>query len=210
MKNDDRDKTPEELLDEFLLRQVEEGLDFESFVAEHPEHRQELYRLIELVPIDLSASEPSSLFYSPPTNRLANWSSDFSPGNRISGFELVRPLGRGGMGEVWEAYQETLDRNIALKFIRSSSASQPYVDRFHTEAKAGGRLNHPNVISVYDHGNADGRHWISQELIENGCTLADTIAKFKSGGTMDTAYYRRVAHCLIRVAAKRHCPKTQA
>ena len=193
-------KEAERLLETFLVRQVEEGLDFESFVAKHPAYEDELRRLVALVPVDLGGADPSSLFYSRVPRRLGDWSSDLSPGRHIAGFQLVRPLGRGGMGEVWEAHQEALDRNVALKFIRADSVTEPYVSRFRTEAKAGGRLNHPNIVSVYDHGQTEGRHWLAQELVANGCTLFDTLARYRENDPRDRDYYRHVAGFVAQIA----------
>ena len=71
-------------------------------------------------------------------------------GNR---YRLLRPLARGGMAEVWQAHDETLDRDVAIKLLHTHLASDPdFVERFRREARAVARLAHPNVVAVYDTG----------------------------------------------------------
>ena len=87
----------------------------------------------------------------------------------IGRFEIQRRVGSGGMGVVYAAYDPRLDRNIALKVLRSD-ADPSMGEQILDEARAAARIQHPNVVSVFDSGEDDGRVWIAMELID-GCTL---------------------------------------
>jgi serine/threonine protein kinase len=80
-----------------------------------------------------------------------------SPGTRLGPYEVVAPLGAGGMGEVYRARDPKLGREIAVKVLPSATASDPdRRQRFELEARAASALNHPNILTVYDIGEADG------------------------------------------------------
>ncbi|HEY7400752.1 MAG TPA: Stk1 family PASTA domain-containing Ser/Thr kinase [Actinomycetota bacterium] len=97
-------------------------------------------------------------------------------------YRLEASIGSGGMAEVFRAFDTTLDRPVAVKILAPQYATDPgFVDRFRREAQAAARLNHPNVVSVYDSGSDDGTHFIVMEYIE-GRTLADFLAR---GGRLD-------------------------
>ena len=87
-------------------------------------------------------------------------------------------LGGGGMGKVYLACDEVLDRDVALKVLREQYAeSDEFVERFEREAKAAASLNHPNIVSVYDRGKTgDGAYYIAMEHVPGG-TLKDRILK---------------------------------
>lgn len=91
-------------------------------------------------------------------------------------YELGALVGTGGMGEVYAGRDTKLDRAVALKFLRKDMASQQDLrSRFEAEARAAGRLSHPNVVGVFDTGEHDGAPYIVMELL-NGRTLADEAA----------------------------------
>ena len=88
-------------------------------------------------------------------------------GRRLGGFTVERELGRGGMGIVVLARQQSLDRPAVLKRIHSELASNPELEaRFEREAVAAGRLHHPNVVSVYDRFQYRGAHYIATEYVD--------------------------------------------
>jgi serine/threonine-protein kinase len=99
-----------------------------------------------------------------------------SPGTRVGPYEIVAPIGAGGMGEVYRARDPKLDRDVALKILLSDLASSSeHLRRFEYEARAASALNHPNIVSIYDVGR-DGNHaYIAMELIE-GKDLRDLTA----------------------------------
>jgi eukaryotic-like serine/threonine-protein kinase len=91
-------------------------------------------------------------------------------------YELHRRLGRGGMAEVYLARDQMLDRAVAVKVLFPALATDPgFVERFRREAQSAAGLNHPNIVSVYDWGEANGTYFIVMEYVE-GETLAELIA----------------------------------
>jgi serine/threonine protein kinase len=92
-------------------------------------------------------------------------------------YELGEIIGVGGMGEVRAAHDLTLDRPVAIKFLRPHLAPTPDIRaRFDTEAKAAARLNHPNIVGVFDSGEDEGVPFIVMERL-SGRTLADRLAE---------------------------------
>jgi serine/threonine protein kinase len=92
-------------------------------------------------------------------------------------YRLVRMIGSGGMGTVWEAEDETLGRPVAVKVLSESlAAGERAVRRFEREARAAARLSGPNIAAVYDFGRSEGRPYIVMELVR-GETLADRLAR---------------------------------
>jgi serine/threonine-protein kinase len=90
-----------------------------------------------------------------------------TPGTTIGPYEITGWIGAGGMGEVYRARDPRLGRAVALKVIAENFATDPgRVQRFEQEARAAGRLNHPNIVAVYDTGVSDGRPFIVSELLE--------------------------------------------
>ncbi|GGQ13309.1 hypothetical protein GCM10010249_35100 [Streptomyces roseolilacinus] len=83
-------------------------------------------------------------------------------------YRLREPIGRGAMGEVWRAYDETLARPVAIKLLLTQESDPTAVQRFRLEARTAGRLNHPHVVSVLDFGEHDGRLFLVMELVEGG------------------------------------------
>jgi serine/threonine protein kinase len=75
----------------------------------------------------------------------------FTTGSRIRPYDIIAPLGAGGMGEVWRARDERLGRDVAIKVLLAELASDPErVKRFEKEARATGSLNHPKILSIHE------------------------------------------------------------
>ena len=90
-------------------------------------------------------------------------------------YELHRRLGRGGMAEVFLARDQLLDRPVAVKVLFPEFATDPaFVERFRREATAAANLNHPNIVGVYDWGEADGTYFIVMEYVD-GRTLSEIL-----------------------------------
>src|SRR5262245_34552471 len=100
-------------------------------------------------------------------------------GRQIGAYQIINQVGRGGMGEVYLALDARLGRQVALKLLppRFTEDAQR-VQRFRQEARAASALNHPNILTIYEIGEFEGRHFIATEFIE-GRTLRELI---KNGG----------------------------
>ncbi len=94
------------------------------------------------------------------------------PGSRLGRYQILEQIGRGGMATVFRAYDPELDRHVAVKVLPSFQAEDPtFVERFRQEAQSIARLNHPNIIQVYDFGEDKGFTFIVMEYVTGG-TLA--------------------------------------
>ncbi len=130
---------------ELFLDHVDSGAANEALLAEHADLR-------ELLEPMLAPSEPRA---------------PVDGGQTLGDFRLVRELGRGGMGVVYEAWQRSLDRRVALKVLAPALVAEPAsIARFRREAAAVARLRHPGIVEVFGFGNDDGRHWFAMEHID--------------------------------------------
>ncbi len=118
----------------------------------------------------------------------------FSPGTKLGPYELLGSIGAGGMGEVYRARDTRLDREVAIKVLPDSVASDTErLQRFQSEARAVAALNHPNILAIYDVGESDGTRYTVSELLE-GQTLRDDLA----GGALGP---RRTIEYTLQIAA---------
>src|SRR5213594_3901861 len=94
-------------------------------------------------------------------------------GTRLGPYEVVAPLGAGGMGEVWRGRDTRLDRSVAIKILPADfAANAQFKLRFEREAKTISQLNHPNICTLYD----VGENYLVMELLQ-GETLADRLMR---------------------------------
>jgi serine/threonine protein kinase len=123
------------------------------------------------------------------------------PGTRFGAYEIVAPIGKGGMGVVYRAHDVRLNRDVALKLLPETSGSDPAaVARFRFEAQAASALNHPHILTIYDIGETDEeppRRYIAMEYIA-GDTLRAYIGRQRDVGETRAADPDR------RRAAKAH------
>ncbi|HET6268190.1 MAG TPA: serine/threonine-protein kinase, partial [Acidobacteriota bacterium] len=90
-----------------------------------------------------------------------------STGTTLGPYEIVAPLGAGGMGEVYRARDSRLGREVALKILPAEfSTNRERLDRFEYEARSASTLNHPNIITIYDVGTSNGTSYLSMELVD--------------------------------------------
>ncbi|MGI8978638.1 MAG: protein kinase domain-containing protein [Pirellulaceae bacterium] len=151
-------------------------VDLESLALEHPEHAAELARLLPaaeaLVWLGISAAAGEGGVAIPG-----------EPGGQPSGllgdFRLIREIGRGGMGIVYEAEQLSLGRRVALKVLPfAATLDEKAQRRFKNEALAAAHLDHPHIVDVYGVGCERGVHYYAMRLIE-GRTLAELIDQLR-------------------------------
>jgi hypothetical protein len=122
-----------------------------------------------------AASEPPPASTPPQPERKATSKKGGYPD--VKGYRVVDRLGRGAMGEVFLAVQESLDREVALKVLsKKLEADANFVRSFQAEARAAAALNHPNVVTVHDVGESGGVHYLTMEYMDRG-SLEDRVAK---------------------------------
>src|SRR5262249_49072272 len=93
----------------------------------------------------------------------------------VPGYEILKELGRGGMGVVYQARHLALGRVVALKMIRAGDLARPQeCARFQAEAHTVARLGHPNIVQIYEVGEAEGRPFLALEYVPGG-SLADAL-----------------------------------
>jgi len=142
----------------------------------------------------ISAHErPDSLIDSPACEAAAELIADTQPalvaGQVVGHYQIVTPLGKGGMGEVYLASDTKLDRKVALKLLPAEFTNhKDLLRRFIQEAKAASSLNHPNIITIHEIGQTDGVHFIATEFID-GQTLKRrmTRARLKFADVLDVS-----------------------
>ena len=103
-------------------------------------------------------------------------------GQKVGKYQVVEVLGRGGMAEVYKAYQESLDRYVAIKVMHSFLADEEgFLVRFQREARAMASLNHRNIVGVYDFDVQEGMYYIVMEFVSGG-TLKDRLSDLGKAG----------------------------
>ena len=121
-------------------------------------------------------------------------------GTRLGPYEIIAPIGAGGMGEVYSAKDTRLDRTVALKVLPPHLADAPEVrQRFEREARAVSSLNHPNICALYDIGRQDGTDYLVMEYIEG-----ETLAKRLERGPLAPLELSRIAIQICEALEKAH------
>ena len=176
-----RDAALAKLVEDYLSRlQAGEAIDPNVLVAEHPEHADRLVRLLPALELmdDLrrSSIHPGSGLSLTP---VLMETPGVAPG-LLGDFQIVREVGRGGMGVVYEARQISLHRRVALKVLPLAAAMDPrQLQRFQLEARAAACLHHTNIVPVHAVGCERGVHYYAMQFIE-GQTLAAIIDELRA------------------------------
>src|SRR5579864_765550 len=116
-------------------------------------------------------------------DRLRDFMND--PGRRIGKYEIVRPIGEGGMGVVYEAFDPDLKRTVALKVLKQADA-----DRLRREASAAAKLRHPNIVTIYE----IGPDYIAMEYVRGGRLQLDKSLLGQVAGALAYAHAAGVLH----------------
>ena len=125
---------------------------------------------------------------------------EFTPGQQLAHYRIVSKIGEGGMGQVYLAEDTKLNRKVSLKFLSSAfTDDRERLRRFEREAQAASALNHPNILTIHETGNADGHRFITTEFIE-GQTLRERL---RSGVDLDDAIETAIQVASALVAAHR-------
>ena len=203
----DAESPAEGILHDFLSRlEAGEPITWEQVRDRYPMRVDELdrahaYWLSSTLAQTRSASASGSFFVDDSDDvERASAGTSLSLGDD---YRLLKRLGRGGMGEVWEAEQVSLKRRVAVKFLRDDIGSRA-VARFRREAEAAGRLAHPAIVAVHEFGEADGINYIVQELVPGGRNLAHYLAEARRRAEPPRDWYRDVATKVKVVAEALH------
>ena len=125
-----------------------------------------------------------------------------SAGTRLGPYQVLAPIGAGGMGEVYRARDTRLGRDVALKILPAAFASDPdRVRRFELEGRAAAALNHPNIVVIYDAGSQDGVFYVATELLE-GETLRERLSQHALPVRKAIDYAIQIARGLAAAHAK--------
>lgn len=123
-------------------------------------------------------------------------------GTKLGAYEILAPLGAGGMGEVWRARDTRLDREVAIKVLPADFANnEDRLQRFEQEARATSALNHPNILTVYDFGSHEGSPYLVMELLE-GEELRAQLNEGAIAPKTAIEYARQIADGLAAAHAK--------
>ena len=124
-------------------------------------------------------------------------------GSVVAGYRLVRLVGRGGMGVVYEAVEEALGRTVALKLVAPERAGEPgFRERFIAESRLAAAIDHPNVLPVFGAGEHDGTLYLAMRFVDGAdlrslgplppARAAAIVAQV--GAALDAAHARRLVH----------------
>jgi serine/threonine protein kinase len=165
------------LLEEFA-NQLEAGgpVDVDAYVAHHPERAEALRRFLPIIQV-LGNLDRSGV----PLATVTRFGIETPTGlGELGDYRILREIGRGGMGVVYEAEQISLGRRVALKVLPFAAALDPkQLQRFKSEAQAAAQLHHTNIVPVYGVGCERSVHFYAMQYIE-GRTLAQAIAELRA------------------------------
>jgi len=180
------------LLVEELIDKVQAGEDVDAFIASHEERAETLRRLLPALRVMADLSNSAE-------DELGGLEGGGPALGELGDFRIIREVGRGGMGIVYEAEQISLGRRVALKVLPFGATMDPrQLQRFQNEARAAASLEHPNIVPVYGVGCERGVHYYAMKFVE-GQSLAGLIEAMRqpseprpsgSGGSQPLADHR--------------------
>lgn len=169
-----RDERIAELAEEYLERkQLGEPIELNAFLKDFPDLASELADYIHLLEI-MDGTLP-----------LGSVQPEQPLKERIGDFSLTRLIGQGGMGLVFEAVQESLGRQVALKLLKQATRDPASLLRFTREARAAARLHHTNIVAVYGVGVDQGEHYLALQYVP-GISLDRLLRSLRQSGSGST------------------------
>lgn len=162
MKSSSPDRSPLDLLAEEFVARIRNGEQptLSEYTQKYPELENDIRDLFPTL-IEMEQLKPNTDDVTGEHTAFTN-----SIPTRVGEFRIVRQVGRGGMGIVYEAIQESLGRHVALKLLPPEAMLDPRrLERFRREAKAAAKLHHTNIVPVFGSGEADGRYYYTMQFI---------------------------------------------
>ncbi len=180
-----------------VLQELDAGgePDAATLALEFPESESEIRQLIAVVRLVRGAGPPPA-----GAAILDARPAGIAPSAIVGAYRLVREIGRGGMGIVYEAEQTSLSRRVAIKFLLPGVSPQG-LERFSREAETAGGLAHPHIVPVYEIGDYDGAPYYTLRLID-GPPLSQIIAELRAARASPAASHYSTAAEWIRQAAE--------
>jgi Protein kinase domain len=136
----------------------------EEFAGRYPAHADEIRQMLPALVLMEKAKAPDA---PPGQPRQAAGSAAAPPVQQLGDYQILREVGRGGMGVVYEAQQLSLGRHVAIKVLPSQALLDPrHLGRFQREARSAARLHHTNIVPVFGVGEQDGLHYYVMQFIQ--------------------------------------------
>ena len=198
------DRNPVELLSEEFLARIRRGeaVTPEEYAEKHPELADEILAVFPaLLMMEDLGGETSDL-----TASLASGSGLVvgATAGRLDEFRLLREVGRGGMGVVYEAEQESLGRRVALKVLSAGAfVDAQQIRRFEREARSAARLHHTNIVPVFGVGEYEGTHYYVMQFIQGQGlnSVLDELKKLRDARTAKSTQQAQTGHSVRQRAA---------
>src|SRR5438128_301508 len=172
-----------QILEAYLAELEKGGIPHpDALITQYPEHAEVLrayLRKLELL------HEAATGLRGSPGPEGTTTTADGASNRRLGDYTILREVGRGGMGLVYEAFQVSLSRRVALKVLPFAAALDPrQLQRFQKEAQAAAQLSHPNIVPIFGIDSQKGVHYYAMQFID-GHTLATLIREMRQGGRPD-------------------------
>src|SRR5262245_4564116 len=161
----------DQVLEQIATRlQAGESIDLPAYISRYPEYAERLDRLFPTMQALAEFGKSTG------STGLGSPTPDVGPlSGTLGDYRIVREVGRGGMGVVYEAEQFSLQRRVAIKVLPFAAVLDPkQLQRFKNEALAAAQLDHPHIVDVLGIGSERGTHFYAMRFID-GCTLAEVI-----------------------------------
>lgn len=199
LPDDSRDERVGKVLNDYLDRRARgEPVSDAELLAQHPDLADELRAHLGLV---RELRPPGAQIADLLAQGVLAPASNPRYAAELGAYQIVSYIGRGGMGIVLKAYEESLNRTVALKILRPELADdQAALLRFEREAKAAAALHHPNIVTVYAVGHTRGVHFIAMEHVD-GTNLAEVLRRH---GPLPPELVRRIFRELLAGLAAAH------